>query len=141
MLFTLPQFIARKRGIEPVQYALPIVEEILKETRGIFVYDEQVMLLCQRIACFTPAESKILIRALYRKSPILGELKRKFINQGLQNGYEEEALNSVWNDISENAHFVFSKSHAVCYTWLAYQAVYLKAHFPDAFQKAVGMYA
>ena len=141
MLFTLPQFIARKRGIEPVQYALPIVEDILKETCGIFVYNEQVMLLCQRIACFTPAESKILIRALYRKSPILGELKRKFINQGLQNGYEEEALNFVWNAISENAHFVFSKSHAVCYTWLAYQAAYLKAHYPDAFQKAVEMYA
>ena len=141
MLLTLPQFIARKRGIEPVRYVFPIVEEILKETRGIFVYDEQVMLLCQRIACFTPAESKNLIRALYRKSPTLGELKRKFINQGLQNGYEEEALNSVWNDISENAHFVFSKSHAVCYTWLAYQAAYLKAHYPDAFQKAVGMYA
>lgn len=137
MLFTLPQFIARKRGIEPVKYALPFVEEILKETRGIFVYDEQVMLLCQRIASFTPAESKILIRALYRKSPILGELKRKFISQGLQNGYEEEALNSIWNDISENAHFVFSKLHAVCYTWLAYQAAYLKAHFPDAFHKAV----
>ena len=141
MIITLPQFIARKRGIEPVQYALPIVEDILKETCGIFVYNEQVMLLCQRIASFTPAESKILIRALYRKSPILGELKRKFINQGLQNGYEEEALNSIWNDISENAHFVFSKSHAVCYTWLAYQAAYLKAHYPDAFQKAVGMYA
>ena len=141
MIITLPQFIARKRGIEPVKYVLPFVEEILKETRGIFVYNEQVMLLCQRIVSFTPAESKILIRALYRKSPILGELKRKFINRGLQNGYEEEALNSVWNDISENAHFVFSKSHAVCYTWLAYQAAYLKAHYPDAFHKAVGMYA
>lgn len=141
MIITLPQFIARKRGIEPVKYVLPFVEEILKETRGIFVYNEQVMLLCQRIVSFTPAESKILIRALCRKSPILGELKRKFINRGLQNGYEEEALNSVWNDISENAHFVFSKSHAVCYTWLAYQAAYLKAHYPDAFHKAVGMYA
>ena len=136
MIITLPQFIARKRGIEPVQYALPIVEDILKETCGIFVYNEQVMLLCQRIASFTPAESKNLIRALYRKSPILGELKRKFINQGLQNGYEAEALNSVWNNIIENAHFVFSKSHAVCYTWLAYQAAYLKAHYPIEFLDA-----
>lgn len=136
MLLTLPQFIARKRGIEPVRYVLPIVEEILKETRGIFVYDEQVMLLCQRISSFTPAESKILIRALYRKSPILGELKRKFISQGLQNGYDELVLSLVWDDIKKSALFAFVKAHAACYTWLAYQVAYLKAHYPLEFLDA-----
>lgn len=141
MIFTLPQYIARKGDIEPAKYALPVVEEILKETCEVFVYPEQVMLLCQRISNFTPSENKTLLRAIYRRSPVLGELKRKFISQGFHNGYEEEALNCVWNDISEHAHYSFNKSHAVCYTWLAYQAAYLKAHYPDAFHKAVEMCA
>lgn len=137
MIITLPHFIARKRSIEPIRYALPVVENILKETSGIFVYDEQVMLLCQRIANFTPVENKILHRALVQRSHILEEIKRKFISQGLQNGYEKEALNYVWNDLVKHPTYTFPKSHAVCYTWLAYQAAYLKTHYPDAFQKAV----
>lgn len=139
MIITLPQFIARKRGFEPVRYAFSVVEEILKETSGIFVYNEQVMLLCQRIANFTPVESNILHRALVRRSPVLEEIKRKFISQGLQNGYDEEVLNCAWNDVSEHPTYTFSKSHAVCYTWLAYQVAYLKAHYPEAFQKAIEM--
>ena len=137
MIITLPKFIARKHSIEPIRYAHPVVESILKDTNGIFVYWEQVILFSQRIANFTSAESSLLHRAFCRKSPILGELKRKFIRQGIQNGYEEETLNSVWSEISEPSYYTFSKSHSVCYTWLAYQAAYLKAHYPDAFQKII----
>lgn len=133
----IPHYIARKKGMEAISFCHPVVEDILKETHGIIVYQEQVMLLFQRIANFTPEESAKYRRMFGKISPIVEEIKRKFIHQGLQNGFEEIVLTLVWDDIKKYALNAFVKSHAACYTWLAYQAAYLKAHYPDAFQKAV----
>ena len=140
-VFYIPEFIERKRGIVPITYPLPEMEDILKDTYGMVVYKEQVLLLCQRISNFTPSDNKTLLRAIYRRSPVLEEMKRKFLSQGLQNGYDKQALNSAWAYIIDKNRYSDSKAHCVCYTWLAYQAAYLKAHYPDAFQKAVEMRA
>ena len=132
----LQHYIARKKGIEPTTFVHPVVEDILKETRGIIVYQEQVMLLFQRLANFTPEESDKLRRTFGKISPVVEELKRKFIRQGLQNGYDELVLSLVWDDIKKSALFAFVKAHAACYTWLAYQVAYLKAHYPLEFLDA-----
>ncbi len=132
----LQHYIARKRGIEPTTFVHPVVEDILKETRGIIVYQEQIMLLFQRLANFTPEESDKLRRTFGKISPVVEELKRKFIRQGLQNGYDELVLSLVWDDIKKSALFAFVKAHAACYTWLAYQVAYLKAHYPLEFLDA-----
>ena len=132
----LQHYIARKRGIEPTTFVHPVVEDILKETRGIIVYQEQIMLLFQRLANFTPEESDKLRRTFGKISPVVKELKRKFIRQGLQNGYDELVLSLVWDDIKKSALFAFVKAHAACYTWLAYQVAYLKAHYPLEFLDA-----
>jgi DNA polymerase-3 subunit alpha len=132
----LQHYIARKKGIEPTTFVHPVVEDILKETRGIIVYQEQIMLLFQRLAKFTPEESDKLRRSFGKISPVVEELKRKFIRQGLQNGYDELVLSLVWDDIKKSALFAFVKAHAACYTWLAYQVAYLKAHYPLEFLDA-----
>jgi DNA polymerase-3 subunit alpha len=132
----IQHYIARKKGIEPTTFVHPVVEDILKETRGIIVYQEQIMLLFQRLANFTPEESDKLRRTFGKISPVVEELKRKFIRQGLQNGYDELVLSLVWDDIKKSALFAFVKAHAACYTWLAYQVAYLKAHYPLEFLDA-----
>lgn len=132
----IPHYIARKKGMEAISFCHPIIEDILKETRGIIVYQEQVMLLFQRLANFTPEESDKLRRMFGKVSPIVEELKRTFIRQGLQNGYDELVLTLVWDDLKKYALNAFVKSHAACYTWLAYQAAYLKAHYPMEFLDA-----
>jgi DNA polymerase-3 subunit alpha len=132
----IPHYIARKKGMEAISFCHPVVEDILKETCGIIVYQEQVMLLFQRLANFTPEESDKLRRMFGKVSPIVEELKRTFIRQGLQNGYDELVLTLVWDDLKKYALNAFVKSHAACYTWLAYQAAFLKAHYPIAFLDA-----
>ena len=132
----IPHYIARKKGFESISFCHPVIEDILKETRGIIVYQEQVMLLFQRLANFTPEESDKLRRMFGKVSPIVEELKRTFIRQGLQNGYDELVLTLVWDDLKKYALNAFVKSHAACYTWLAYQAAYLKAHYPMEFLDA-----
>ena len=132
----IPHYIARKKGMEAISFCHPVVEDILKETHGIIVYQEQVMLLFQRLANFTPEESDKLRRMFGKVSPIVEELKRTFIRKGLQNGYDELVLTLVWDDLKKYALNAFVKSHAACYTWLAYQAAYLKAHYPMEFLDA-----
>lgn len=128
----IPQFIASKHRKEE----LPVAEECLKETYGIIVYQEQTMLLAQHIALFTPAESNMLRWALVRMNqPIVEIMKTKFISGGKQNGYNEQTLERIWQTMHD-ARFSFLKSHAVCYTWLAYQVAYLKAHYPLEFLDA-----
>lgn len=130
----IPHYIARKHGMEPIQYEIPVMETFLKETYGIIVYQEQVMSLSREIANFTPTESKALCCG---KKPIIEtELRDKFITGGIKNGYTEDKLNKVWTLITTNPWYKFLKAHAVCYTWLGYQEAYLKAHYPVEFMDA-----
>ena len=128
--YILP-FIDRKHGVEPVSYELPIMEKYLKETYGLILYQEQVMLMCQEIARFSPSESNNFRKdsGRLRNSPLADIWKRKFIAGGLSNGYEEKALTRIWSVWEKSRLYAFNKSHAVCYTWLAYQMAYLKAHY------------
>ncbi len=132
-------FINRKRGIEPISYELPVMEKYLKETKGFFLYQEQLMQMCQEVAGFTPKESDQFRKDSGRlgKSPLTDIWKRKFINGGIANGYDQKALKNIWMKWEKSRLYAYNKSHVLCYTWLAYQMAYLKAHFPDAFHKAV----
>lgn len=140
--YILP-FINRKRGIEPISYELPVMEKYLKETYGLFLYQEQLMQICQEVAGFTPKESNQFRKDSGRlgKSPLTDIWKRKFIAGGMAKGYDEKDLANVWHAWEKSRLYAFNKSHAVCYTWLSYQLAYIKAHYPEVFQKAVGMYA
>ena len=132
-------FINRKRGIEPISYELPVMEKFLKETKGFFLYQEQLMQMCQEVAGFTPKESDQFRKDSGRlgNSPLTDIWKRKFIDGGIANGYNEKALKNIWMKWEKSRLYAYNKSHVLCYTWLAYQMAYLKAHFPDAFHKAV----
>lgn len=130
----IPQFIARKQGQEPITYDLPCMEKYLKETYGITVYQEQVMLLSREIANFTRGESDTLRKAMGKKlEEKMKAMKSKFIEGGTANGYDEKILEKIWGDWSAFAAYAFNKSHAACYAWIAYQTGYLKAHFPAQF--------
>lgn len=132
----IPQFIACKHRKDEINERPPIVGECLKETYGMIVYQEQTMLLAQRIAHFTPAESNMLRWALVRMNqPIVEVMKTKFISGGNQNGYNEQTLDRIWQSMYDS-RFSFLKAHSVCYTWLAYQVAYLKAHYPVEFLDA-----
>lgn len=127
----IPQFIQRKKGLEPITYDLPCMEKYLKETYGITVYQEQVMLLSREIANFTRGESDTLRKAMGKKlKDKLNEMYPKFIAGGKANGYDEKILEKIWNDWSAFASYAFNKSHAACYAWVAYQTGYLKANYP-----------
>ena len=128
-------FINRKRGIEPISYELPVMEKFLKETKGFFLYQEQLMQMCQEIAGFTPKESDQFRKDSGRlgKSPLTDIWKRKFINGGIANGYDEKALKNIWMKWEKSRLYAYNKSHVLCYTWLAYQMAYLKAHYLDEF--------
>lgn len=134
----IPQFIARKHGDEPIQYDLPCMEKYLKDTYGITVYQEQVMLLSREIANFTRGESDTLRKAMGKKLiDKLNQMYPKFVAGGTANGYDPKILEKIWEDWRAFASYAFNKSHATCYSWVAYQTAYLKANYPAQYMAAV----
>jgi len=134
----IPSFIARKNGREPIAYDIPCMEKYLKDTYGITVYQEQVMLLSRQLADFTRGESDALRKAMgKKKKDIVDAMKPKFIEGGKRNGHDPKVLEKIWSDWEKFASYAFNKSHAACYSWVAYQTAYLKAHFPAEFMAAI----
>ena len=134
----IPSFIARKQGREEIKYDIPVMERYLKDTYGITVYQEQVMLLSRLLANFTRGESDALRKAMGKKLiDKMNHLKGKFMAGGQANGYKEETLNKIWADWEKFASYAFNKSHATCYSWVAYQTAYLKANYPSEYMAAV----
>lgn len=134
----IPTFIKRKHGEEPIEYDIPCMKQYLEETYGVTVYQEQVMLLSRLLANFTRGESDMLRKAMGKKQiDKMQKLKKKFMEQGQGNGYEEKTLNKIWEDWEKFASYAFNKSHATCYTWVAYQTAYLKAHYPAEYMAGV----
>ena len=133
----IPQFIRRKHGLEEVTYDIPVMERYLKDTYGVTVYQEQVMLLSRLLADFTRGESDKLRKAMGKKQmDTLQALKGKFMEGGKKNGHDEKILDKIWKDWEAFASYAFNKSHAACYSWVAYQTAYLKAHYPAEFMAA-----
>ncbi|AXT52415.1 DNA polymerase III subunit alpha [Aquimarina sp. BL5] len=134
----IPSFINRKHGTEEIIYDLEACEEYLKETYGITVYQEQVMLLSQKLADFTKGEADVLRKAMGKKQKaVLDKMKPKFISQASAKGHAEESLEKIWKDWEAFAAYAFNKSHSTCYAWIAYQTAYLKAHYPAEYMAAV----
>ena len=134
----IPDFIDRKQGRKPIEYDIPIMEKYLKDTYGITVYQEQVMLLSRLLANFTRGESDTLRKAMGKKlKDKLDHLKPKFIEGGKANGHDPEKLEKIWADWEKFASYAFNKSHATCYSWVAYQTAYLKANYPSQYMAAV----
>lgn len=134
----IPSFTRRKHGDEKIEYDLPAMEEYLKETYGITVYQEQVMLLSQKLAGFTKGEADMLRKAMGKKQiAVLNKMKPKFIKQASDNGHDKEKLDKIWKDWEAFASYAFNKSHSTCYAWIAYQTAYLKAHYPAEYMAAV----
>jgi len=134
----IPNFIARKHGREKVSYDLPDMEEYLSDTYGITVYQEQVMLLSQKLASFTKGDADGLRKAMGKKDRyMLDKLKPKFIESAKNNGHDENALEKIWTDWEKFASYAFNKSHSTCYAFVAYQTAYLKAHYPAEYMAAV----
>lgn len=133
----IPSFVARKRGEEPITYDLPAMEEFLKETYGVTVYQEQVMLISQKVAGFSKGKADKLRKAMGKKKiDILQSLYGEFIEGGKKNGHPEDVLKKIWKDWEKFASYAFNKSHATCYAWVSYQTGWLKAHYPSEFQAA-----
>ena len=134
----IPNFINRKHGIEEIVYDLPETEEYLKETYGITVYQEQVMLLSQKLANFTKGEADTLRKAMGKKQiDVLNKMYPKFIEGGKKNNLNEEKLEKIWNDWKAFAEYAFNKSHSTCYAYIAYQTAYLKANYPAEYMASV----
>ncbi|WP_163517033.1 DNA polymerase III subunit alpha [Gelidibacter japonicus] len=134
----IPSFTRRKHGEEEIDYDLPAMEEYLKETYGITVYQEQVMLLSQKLADFTKGEADVLRKAMGKKQiAVLDKMKPKFISQAEANGHDAKKLEKIWKDWEAFASYAFNKSHSTCYAWIAYQTAYLKAHYPAEYMAAV----
>lgn len=134
----IPTFIARKHGEEEIVYDIPCMKQYLEETYGVTVYQEQVMLLSRLLANFTRGESDMLRKAMGKKQiDKMQKLKKKFMEQGVGNGHPEASLNKIWEDWEKFASYAFNKSHATCYTWVAYQTAYLKAHYPAEYMAGV----
>ena len=130
----IPSFIARKNGKEEIKYDIHCMEKYLKDTYGITVYQEQVMLLSRQLANFTRGESDALRKAMgKKKKAIVDAMKPKFIEGGKKNGHDPKVLEKIWADWEKFASYAFNKSHATCYSWVAYQTAYLKAHYPAEF--------
>ena len=130
----IPSFIARKNGKEEIKYDIPCMEKYLKDTYGITVYQEQVMLLSRQLANFTRGESDALRKAMgKKKKAIVDAMKPKFIAGGQANGHDPKVLDKIWGDWEKFASYAFNKSHATCYSWVSYQTAYLKAHYPAEF--------
>ena len=133
----IPSFVARKRGEEPITYDLPAMEEFLKETYGVTVYQEQVMLISQKVAGFSKGKADKLRKAMGKKKiDILQSLYGEFIEGGKKNGHPEDVLKKIWKDWEKFASYAFNKSHATCYARVSYQTGWLKAHYPSEFQAA-----
>ena len=134
----IPSFIARKNGREEIKYDIPCMEKYLKDTYGITVYQEQVMLLSRQLADFTRGESDALRKAMgKKKKAIVDAMKPKFIEGGQKNGHDPKVLEKIWGDWEKFASYAFNKSHATCYSWVSYQTAYLKAHYPAEYMAAV----
>ncbi len=134
----IPSFVDRKNGNEKISYDLPVMEEFLKETYGITVYQEQVMLLSQKLAGFSKGDADVLRKAMGKKIfALLQKLKPQFIDGGKSNGHPEEILEKIWKDWEAFAAYAFNKSHSTCYAWIGYQTAYLKAHYPAEYMAAV----
>ena len=134
----IPSFIARKHGTEAISYDLPEMEEYLKETYGVTVYQEQVMLLSQKLAGFSKGEADVLRKAMGKKIfALLQKLKPQFINGGVDLGHSKNILEKIWKDWEAFASYAFNKSHSTCYALIAYQTAYLKAHYPSEYMAAV----
>lgn len=134
----IPSFISRKHGEEEIKYDIPIMERYLKDTYGITVYQEQVMLLSRLLANFTRGQSDELRKAMGKKMiDKMNALKVKFLDGAKANGHDEKTLNKIWADWEKFASYAFNKSHATCYSWVAYQTAYLKANYPSEYMAAV----
>lgn len=134
----IPSFVRRKNGEEEIKYDLDACEEYLKETYGITVYQEQVMLLSQKLAGFTKGEADVLRKAMGKKQKdVLDKMKPKFVSQAAEKGHSPATLEKIWKDWEAFASYAFNKSHSTCYAWIAYQTAYLKAHYPAEYMAAV----
>ncbi|WP_099367429.1 DNA polymerase III subunit alpha [Sphingobacterium sp. 1.A.4] len=134
----IPSFVKRKHGIEPIAYDLDACEEYLSETYGITVYQEQVMLLSQKLAGFSKGDADVLRKAMGKKQKaVLDKMKPKFVSQAEANGHNAKVLEKIWTDWEAFASYAFNKSHSTCYAWIAYQTAYLKAHYPAEYMAAV----
>ena len=134
----IPDFIKRKHDPSLVKYDIPCMEKYLKDTYGITVYQEQVMLLSRQLANFTRGESDALRKAMGKKmKAIVDKMKPKFIKQGQENGHDPQILEKIWSDWEKFASYAFNKSHATCYSWVAYQTAYMKAHYPAEYMAAL----
>lgn len=134
----IPSFVKRKHGQEPISYDLDDMKDYLEETYGITVYQEQVMLLSQKIADFTKGEADVLRKAMGKKQKdVLDKMKPKFIEQASAKGHDSKKLEKIWTDWEAFASYAFNKSHSTCYAWIAYQTAYLKAHYPAEYLASV----
>ncbi len=134
----IPEFIARKKDPSRISYDIPCMEKYLKDTYGITVYQEQVMLLSRQLADFTRGQSDTLRKAMGKKQiDKMNELEELFYKGGTKNGYDQNVLKKIWEDWKKFASYAFNKSHATCYSWVAYQTAYLKAHYPAEYMAAV----
>ncbi|GAA0876489.1 DNA polymerase III subunit alpha [Wandonia haliotis] len=134
----IPSFIRRKNGDEEIEYDLDACKEYLEETYGITVYQEQVMLLSQKLANFTKGEADVLRKAMGKKqADVLAKMKPKFVEQAKGNGHPEDKLEKIWRDWEAFASYAFNKSHSTCYAWIAYQTAYLKANYPAEYMASV----
>ena len=130
----IPDFVDRKNGVQQIQYDLPEMEEYLQDTYGVTVYQEQVMLLSQKLAGFTKGEADKLRKAMGKKQiAVMMELKEKFMKGGAEHGHPEKMLDKIWKDWEKFAQYAFNKSHATCYAWVSYQTAWLKCHYPAEF--------
>ncbi len=133
----IPDFVARKHGKKEIEYDLACMEEYLQDTYGITVYQEQVMLLSQKIANFSKGDADGLRKAMGKKLiDVMNKLKVKFFEGGEANGHPKDILEKIWNDWTAFAEYAFNKSHSTCYAWIGYQTAYLKAHYPAEFLAA-----
>ncbi|MBP5365400.1 MAG: DNA polymerase III subunit alpha [Bacteroidales bacterium] len=142
LMFFLPMLFERKKKKNGIEYIIPCMEKCLQNTYGIIVYQEQLMTLSRLIANFSRSESDILRKAIgSRKTDVLAVLKPKFIEGGMKNGHKKDALEMLWNEMKSKGTYAYNKSHAVCYTWLAYQMAYLKVNYPDEFKQFIVKYS
>ena len=134
----IPSFVRRKNGDEEIKYDLDACEEYLGETYGITVYQEQVMLLSQKLAGFSKGDADVLRKAMGKKQiDVLNKMKPQFVNQAAEKGHDPKVLEKIWKDWEAFASYAFNKSHSTCYAWIAYQTAYLKAHYPAEYMAAV----
>ena len=134
----IPQYVDRKHGREEVKYDIEAMEEYLNETYGITVYQEQVMLLAQKLSSFSKGDADVLRKAMGKKDrKTLDKMKDRFISGAIGNGHPKDKLEKIWTDWEAFAQYAFNKSHSTCYAYVAYQTAYLKAHYPGEYMSAV----